>query len=94
MKDYTALAEHALRNQADIDDEIGTALMLIDVRKAIEQAVSEHRTEGAAPNEVWMVSSKTVTILFKSHDTALAYVAQFGASASGGMSITKVPVFE
>ena len=71
------------------DEERDTIMAALD-RPRLEAVP----TEGAAPNEVWMVSSKTITILFKSHDTALAYVAQFGASASGGMSITNVPVFE
>lgn len=50
---YQELAEHALRHQADINDEIGTALMLIDVRNAIAQAVAESASDRAAALEAW-----------------------------------------
>ena len=46
---YQELAEHALRHHADIDDEIGTALMVIDVRNAIAQAVAEAARSEPAP---------------------------------------------
>ena len=46
---YQELAEHALRHHADRDDEIGTALMTIDVRNTIAQAVAEAARSEPAP---------------------------------------------
>lgn len=48
MKDQQALAEHAIRRIADHHDATTEALLAVDVRQAIEQAVSA-LTEAAKP---------------------------------------------
>lgn len=44
-------------------------------------------------NEVWCVANRTSSVLFESQEMARAYVAQFGAATSGGLSITNMQVF-
>lgn len=51
--------------------------------------------ESAAPEEqrtVWLVASKTTSLLFAKKEDAEAYRAGFGAATGGGMTITECPV--
>jgi len=43
---------------------------------------------------VFAVSNKTITVLFKSMESAQKYLAQFPPSISGGMTIHATTVFD
>jgi len=81
----------------DLERELAGANDQREVSRKMIDGLCELRDElkaqlKAAQDEVWCVSNKTSSLLFKSKEMAHAYIAQFGASIGGGMSITNMPV--